>query len=168
MANKIMEFQLFTSTISKVSSTQRVQTLLEITLSLRVFEINDTFTFHQNSRWQPKSCYKINAFLHFTQKFKMATKKWRESDLCKMWPVHSADTLWVQNFCRNRSIPHRFRGECSFMQKFKRVAKSGGKVIFAKKLPVDSAYILCAEKFRRNRSILHSKGDRSKFVFLQF
>ena len=55
MANKILEFQVFTSTISKVSSTQRVQTLLKITLSLRVFEINDTFNFHQNSRWQPKS-----------------------------------------------------------------------------------------------------------------
>ena len=55
MADKILEFQLFTSTISKVSCAQRVQTLLEITLSLRVFEINDTFNFHQNSRWQPKS-----------------------------------------------------------------------------------------------------------------
>ena len=55
MADKILEFQLFTSTISKVSSTQRVQTLLEITLSLRVFEINDSFNFHQNSRWQTKS-----------------------------------------------------------------------------------------------------------------
>ena len=55
MADKIQEFQLFfTGTISKVSSTQKVQTLLEITLSLRVFEINDIFNFHQNSRWQPK------------------------------------------------------------------------------------------------------------------
>ena len=183
MANKILEFQLFTSTISKVSSTQMAQTLLEITLSLRVFEINDTFNFHQNSRWQPKShsqdkwifafnveiqdghqmsgkwfCEKppvdsadtlqVRNFieitisnslpykhvLHFTQKFKMATKKWRESDFCKMWPVHSADTLWVQNFCRNRSISHRFWGECSFTQKFKRIAKSGGKAIFAKKV----------------------------------
>ena len=42
----------FTGTISKVSSTQRVQTLLEITLSLRVFEINDIFNFCQNSKMQ--------------------------------------------------------------------------------------------------------------------
>ena len=42
-------------TISKVSSTQRVQTLLKITLSPRVFEINDIFNFRPNSRWQPKS-----------------------------------------------------------------------------------------------------------------
>ena len=28
----------------------------------------------------------------------MATKKWRESDFCKMSPVRSADTLRVQNF----------------------------------------------------------------------
>ena len=50
----------FTGTISKVSSTQRVQTLLKITLSLKVFEINDIFNFCQNSRCQTK--------------FKMATK----------------------------------------------------------------------------------------------
>ena len=33
----------------KVSSTQRVQTLLKITLSLTVFGINDIFNFRQNS-----------------------------------------------------------------------------------------------------------------------
>ena len=55
MGDKILEIELFfTGTTSKVSSTQRVQTLLEITLSLRVFQINDIFTFCHKSRWQPK------------------------------------------------------------------------------------------------------------------
>ena len=34
------------------------------------------------------------------QKFKIVTKKWQESDFCKMSPVHSANTLWVQNFVK--------------------------------------------------------------------
>ena len=41
----------------------------------------------------------------------MATKKWRESDFCKMSPVHSADTLQVQNFVE---ISHRFQDECAY------------------------------------------------------
>ena len=34
--------------------TQRVQILIEIALSLTVFEINDIFHFRQNPRWRPK------------------------------------------------------------------------------------------------------------------
>ena len=74
----------------------------------------------------------------------MATKKWRESDFCKMSPVHSADTLWVQNFVEI-ALSHtvsKMNVLLRFMQKFKRAAKSGGKAIFVKKSPVDSAYIL--------------------------
>ena len=67
------------------------------------------------------ACYvsEINAFLLFTQKFKIATKscgktifgksrlatinghnKWLENEFLGKWPVDSADTLWVKNFIR--------------------------------------------------------------------
>ena len=48
----------------------------------------------------------VNTF--FTQKFKRVAKSGGKAIFAKKWPVHSADTLWVQNFCRNRSISHRF------------------------------------------------------------
>ena len=67
----------FTGTISKVSSTQRIQTLLKITLSQRVFETNDIFNFCQNQDGR---------------------QKWRESDFCEKSPVDSADNLQVRNF----------------------------------------------------------------------
>ena len=50
----------YTGTISKVYRTQRVQTLLEITLSLRVFEINDIFNFRQNSRYSADTLWVKN------------------------------------------------------------------------------------------------------------
>ena len=118
----------FTGTISKVSSTQRVQTLLEITLSLRVFEINDIFNFHQNSRWQPKSRSQDKSVFAFTQKFKMAAKNGG-----KMLSVHSADTLRVKNFIKI-TLSHtvsKINALLRITQKFKMAAKSGGKVIFA-------------------------------------
>ena len=40
-------------------------------------------------------------------------KKWRESDFCKMSPVHSADTLQVQNFVEI-ALSHCFQDECAF------------------------------------------------------
>ena len=42
--------------------------------------------------------FKINAFMCFTQKFKMASKKWWENDLWEMSQVDSADTLEGQKF----------------------------------------------------------------------
>ena len=42
----------FRGTISKVSSTQRIQNLLEIALSLTFLEIDDILYFCQNTRWQ--------------------------------------------------------------------------------------------------------------------
>ena len=88
----------FTGTISKVSSTQRVQTLLKITLPLRDFQINDIFHFCQNSRWQPKSRSQDKCVFAFYAEIQDGHQKWRESDLCEKPPVDSADTLWVQNF----------------------------------------------------------------------
>ena len=51
-----------------------------------------------------------------------------------MLPVHSADTLWVQNFVEI-ALSHtvsKMNALLHFTQKFKRTAKSGGKVIFVK------------------------------------
>ena len=81
------------STSSQVSSTQRVQTLLEITLSLRVFEINDIFNLCQNSRWQPKSRSQDKCAFVFYAEIQDGRQKWRQSDFCEMLPVYSADTL---------------------------------------------------------------------------
>ena len=92
----------------------------------------------------------------------MATKKWWESDFCKMSPVHSADTLWVQNFVEI-ALSHtvsEMNALLRFTQKFKMAAKSGGKASFVKKSPVDSAYILWDKKIRQNRSITHCFRDK--------
>ena len=66
--------------------------MLEITLSLKVFEINDIFNFHQNSRWQPKS--------RSQDKIQDGRQKWWESDFCEKPPVDSADNLQVRNFAK--------------------------------------------------------------------
>ena len=84
--------------IQEVCSTQRVQTLLEITLSLRVFEINDIFNFHQYSMWQPKSRSKDKCVFAFYAEIQDGRQKWRESDFCEKPPVDSADNLQVINF----------------------------------------------------------------------
>ena len=118
-------------TISKVSSTQRVKTLLEITLSLRVFEINDIFNFHQNSRWPPKSRSQDKCI--FTFYAEDGRQKWQQSDFCEMSPVHSADTLRVKNFIKIAisQMVSQINALLHFTQKFKMAAKRGGKVIFA-------------------------------------
>ena len=53
------------------------------------------------------SDYEINAFLRFTQMFKMADQKWRESYFGGKSLVDSADTLWVKKNCQNCSMLHR-------------------------------------------------------------
>ena len=79
----------------------------------------------------------------------MATKKWRESDFCTMSPVHSADTLRVQNLVEialSRTVSS-INALLRFTQKFKMAAKSGGKVIFCARSPVDSADTLWVQNF---------------------
>ena len=88
----------FTGNKSKISSTQRVQTFLEITLSLRIFEINDIFNFHQNSRWQPKSRSQDKCVFAFYTEIQDCRQKWQESDFCEKPPEDSADNLQVRNF----------------------------------------------------------------------
>ena len=81
-----------------------------------------------------RSISKINGFLRFTQKFKMATKSGRKTIFVKKTPVDSADTLWIKNFVEialSHSISKINTFFC-FTQKFKMAAKSGGKTIFAK------------------------------------
>ena len=87
----------------------------------------------------------------------MATKKWWESDFWKMLPVHSANTLRVQNFVKialSRTVS-KINALLHFTQKFKMAAKSGRKAIFAKRHP----------KFHQNRSISHRFQDKSAFAF---
>ena len=118
-------------TISKVSSTQRVQTLLEITLSLRVFEINDFFNFCQNSRWQPKSRSQDKFVFAFYAEIKDGRQKWQQSDFCEMSPVHSTDTLRVKNFIKialSQTVPKIN----VFYAEIQDGCQNGGKVIFVK------------------------------------
>ena len=96
MADKILEIQLFSQAL--YLSTQRVQPLLETTLSLRVFEINDIFNFHQYSRWQPKSRSQDKCVFAFYAEIQDGRQKWQESDFCEKPPVDSADNLQVRNY----------------------------------------------------------------------
>ena len=131
MADKILEIQLFSS---KVSSTQRVETLLEITLSLRVFEINDIFNFHQNSRWQPKSRSQHKCLFAFYTEIQDGRQKWWESDFCEKPPVDPADNLQVRNFVEitlSRTAC-QINVFCVLYTNSRWPPKNGGKVIFAK------------------------------------
>ena len=76
----------------------------------------------------------LNAFLHLTQKFKMAAKSGRKIFFKKNLPVHSAATLWVKNFVEislSRSVSE-ISGFLHFTQKFKMAAKSGRKQFVGK------------------------------------
>ena len=74
--------------------------MLKITLSLKVFEINDIFNFCQNSRWQPKSRSQDKCVFAFYTEIQDGRQKWWQSDCCEMLPVHSADSLRVKNFIK--------------------------------------------------------------------
>ena len=96
----------------------------------------------------------------------MATKKWRETNFCKMSPVHSADTLWVQNFVEitlSRTVSEINALLC-FKQKFTMAAKSGTKAIFSKVTSRLCRYPACP-KFRQNHSISHHFQDKCTFAF---
>ena len=75
----------------------------------------------------------INTFLHFTQKFKMATKHGRKMIFGKQLQ-NSVYTLWVKNFVRivlshTVSKIHKF---LHFTQNFKMASENGGKTIIGK------------------------------------
>ena len=113
MADKILK-KFFTGTISKVSSTQRVQTLLGITLSLRVFEINDIFKFHQNLRWWPKF-RKFNIFQrHYIVTSLVPTGfkicLWWENDFGEKSPVDAYVFFFI--FTQKFKMSHRSRDKC--------------------------------------------------------
>ena len=76
----------------------------------------------------------IIAFLHFTQKFKMAAKNGRKIFFLEKSSVNSADTMRVKNFVEItlfRSVS-KINAFLHFTQKFKMAAKNGGKTIFGK------------------------------------
>ena len=87
--------------------------MFEITLSLRDFEINNIFNFHQNSRWQPNSHSQDKCVFAFYAEIQDDCQKWRESDFYEKSPVDSA---YTPVSCR----------------KFKMAGKSGEKLIFVK------------------------------------
>ena len=97
MADKILEIQLFSQALYLRSLVAK-GSKLEITLSLRVFEINDIFNFHQNSRWQPISHSQDKCIFAFYVEIQDGRQKWWESDFCEKPPVDSADNLQVRNF----------------------------------------------------------------------
>ena len=57
--------------------------MLEITLSLRAFEINDIFNFRQNSRWQPKSRSQDKCVFALYAEIQDGRRKWRLSIFVK-------------------------------------------------------------------------------------
>ena len=94
--------------------TLRVKKFVEISLSRTVSE--------------------INAFLHFSQKFKMAAKSGGKMLFCKSSPVGSVDTLWVKNFVEiplSRSV-YKINMLLHFTQKFKMATRNGGKRFLGK------------------------------------
>ena len=87
---------------------------------------------------QSRTVSKINALLHFMQKFKMAAKSdgkviFGESRL--IYPVRL-------KFCRNRSISHRFLDKCAFAlyAEIQDGHQKWQESNFWEKLPVDSTY----------------------------
>ena len=88
-----------------------------------------------------RSVSEINAFLHFTQKFKMAAKSDRKRFSGKVASRRCRYPA-VQKFCQNHSILLRFqdKGFLDFMQKFKMATKSGGKTSFqnSRQQPISS------------------------------
>ena len=119
------------------------------------------YILHKNSRWPPKiagkrllgtltstlcsypvgqkfieialshTISKINAFVHFTQKFKMAAKNGRK-DFWKKSLVHSAYTLYIKNFVEIAlsHIVSEINAFLHFTQKFKMAARNGGKTFW--------------------------------------
>ena len=66
-----------------------------------------------------------------------------------MSPVHSADTLWVQNFVEialSRKV-YDISALLHFTQKFKMASKSCGKAIFCLKSPVGPSHNLRDKNF---------------------
>ena len=76
-------------------------------------------------------------------------QKWRENDFCEKSPADFADTLWVKNFRRNRSILLRFRDErvFAFNAEIQDGHQKWRKNNFCEKLPVDSAKTLWVKIF---------------------
>ena len=76
----------------------------------------------------------INAFLRFTQKFKMAAKNGGENDFWEKLPGKAAYTLQVKKSCRNCSILHPFQDKCvfAFNAEIQDDRQNGGKAIFWK------------------------------------
>ena len=89
----------------------------------------------------------INVFLHFMQKFKMATKRGMKMNFWQTVADDSVNTLQVKNFVEiTLSLTiSEINAFLHFKQKFKMAAKNGGKTIFGKKLQIN-LHIPCGSK----------------------
>ena len=107
----------------------------------------------------------INAFLRFTQKFKMAAKYGGKAIFGKSRQL-TTDILGVKNFnkislsCTISEINAFLR----FTQKFKMPTKMARKMILGKSHQF-TLLIPWGSKLRRNRSIMHSFRDKCVHVF---
>ena len=121
------------------------------------------YTEFQDSRF---TVPEINAFLHFTQKFKMAAINGGKAILCNV-----ATTLCRypvgQNFHRNRSISHRFQDKCIFVfyAKIQDGCQKWRKSNFLGKVTSRLCMYSAGKKFRQNRSISHHFQDKCAFAF---
>ena len=140
--------------------------MLEITLSLRVFEINDIFNFRQNSRWQPKSRSQDKCVFAFYAEIQDDCQKWRESDFCEKSPVHPTDNLQVRNFVEitlSRMVS-QINVFCVLCRKSRWPPKNGGKVIFLQNVTSTLCRYPVGPKFCRNCSISLHVQDKCAFA----
>ena len=111
---------------------------------------------------------KINAFLRFTQKFKMTAKSDGKAIFCEKSPVDSAYTVGVQNFVEI-ALPRtvsKINAFLHFTQKFKMAAKSGGKAIFAKSRQ-KTLHIPCGSKISSKSLYLVPFPRKMRFCILR-
>ena len=99
----------------------------------------------------------------------MAIRKWRESHFCKISPVHSADTLRVQNFIEI-AVSHtvsKINTLLRFTQKFKMAAKSAGKVIFVKsdQYTLDTLGVVNFDKIPLSRTVKKIEANLCFSIF---
>ena len=113
-----------------------------------------------------RSVYKINMFLHFTQKFKMATRNGGKRFLGKVGNRlcrYSAG----QKFCRNLSISHRFRDKrvFAFYAEIQDGSQKWRENVVLQIITSRLCRYPVGQKFRRNPSISLRLQDKHAFTF---
>ena len=81
------------------------------------------------------------------QKFKMATKKWRENEFGKKWQITLQIPWWVKILLKLLARFPLLNAFLHFTQKFKMEAKHGREMMFGQKFADDSAETLGVRNF---------------------